>query len=188
MVLPPAEGAWLNISCFVWDRTMSILSLPNIPEWRSIFAPCCPRNLSNIVLTLGIATKGNRFFFWKLLGTWSIRTDARIPMCETAHVGGCKCNLRGFPTGGEDKKHYSKISILRNTYCKRKYLNFKSGLNPCVPAVFPSPIINVLVYIMNAFQSVNPSNSPKFLQPQICAILFCSELVLYFLLEMIWIN
>lgn len=114
VVFPPAEEAWLDISCFTWDGTMSVLSLPYIPGWRNIFAPCCLINLINIFLTLGIATPGNKFFFWKLLGTWSIRTDTRIPMYETAHVGGCRCNLGGFPTGEKDKKYYFI------TYCKKK--------------------------------------------------------------------
>lgn len=41
---------------------------------------------------------------------------------------------------------------------------------------------------MNVFQSVNPSHTPEFLQPQICAILFCSEQVLHFLFEITGIN
>lgn len=40
-------------------------------------------------------------------------------MHETVHVGEFKCSLMGLPTGGEDKKHYSK-KYYSITYCKKK--------------------------------------------------------------------
>lgn len=108
VVLPPAEGAWQNISCFTGGRTVSIPSLL-IPQDQEIAVP----EISAILFSHWeyqhqgkIVSSENS---WVLI-SW---TDGRIPMLETVHVGGCGCDLRGFPIG-EDKKYYSIA------YCKRK--------------------------------------------------------------------
>lgn len=145
--------------------------------------PCCPRNLSNIVLTLGIATPGNRFFFWKLLGTWSIRTDAHEGYpCMKQHTWEDVCVIWGVFLQEEKIKNTIPLLIVNRS-------NWILNLGWILVFLLCSqPSNQYLVHVMNAFQSVNPSSSPEFLQPQICAILFCSELVLYLLLEIIWVN